>query len=202
MKRIFDITSSFIVLLLLLPLLILVAILIKLTMPGPVLFRQTRIGFGGKPFVILKFRSMRVNKSTVSITLSSDRRVTPLGRFIRKTKIDEFPQLLNILKGEMSVVGPRPDVPGYSDKLTGTDQLLWTVRPGLTGLDSITYPNEESILDQQADPQKYYDEVLWPHKVKINLHYIKTRSMWMDLGIIVFTLLRRRPLERWVESEE
>ena len=171
-------------------------------MPGPVLFRQTRIGFGGKPFVILKFRSMRVNKSTVSITLSSDTRVTPLGRFIRKTKIDEFPQLWNILKGEMSVVGPRPDVPGYSDKLTGTDQQLWTVRPGLTGLDSITYPNEESILDQQADPQKYYDEVLWPHKVRINLHYIKTRSFWMDLGIIVFTLMRRRPLERWVESEE
>ena len=184
------------------PLLLCAILLIKLTMPGPVLFRQTRIGFGGKPFVILKFRSMRVNKSTVSITLSSDTRITPLGRFIRKTKIDEFPQLWNILKGEMSVVGPRPDVPGYSDKLTGTDQLLWTVRPGLTGLDSITYPNEESILDLQPDPQKYYDEVLWPHKVKINLHYIKTRSMWMDLGIIVFTLMRRKPLERWVESEE
>jgi lipopolysaccharide/colanic/teichoic acid biosynthesis glycosyltransferase len=202
LKRIFDIVFTLFALIITLPILAGVALLIKLTMPGPVLFKQTRIGFGGKPFVILKFRSMRVNKSTISITLSSDTRVTPLGRFIRKTKIDEFPQLLNILKGEMSVVGPRPDVPGYSDKLTGTDQLLWTVRPGLTGLDSITYPNEESILDQQADPQKYYDEVLWPHKVKINLHYIKTRSFWMDLGIIVFTLLRRKPLESWVESEE
>ena len=185
-------------LLLLMPLLLLVSLLIKLTMPGPVLFRQTRIGFGGRPFTIYKFRSMKVNRSKVSITLSSDNRITPLGRFLRRSKIDELPQLWNILRGDMSVVGPRPDVPGYSDKLQGSDQLLWTVRPGLTGLDSISYPDEETILDQQPDPQKYYDEVLWPDKVRLNLVYIKNRSFWMDIAIILFTVVRKKPLEKWV----
>ena len=198
MKRLFDIFSSLFALLLLFPLLLLVALLIKLTMPGPVLFRQTRIGFGGRPFTIYKFRSMKVNRSKVSITLSSDNRITPLGRFLRRSKIDELPQLWNILRGDMSVVGPRPDVPGYSDKLQGSDQLLWTVRPGLTGLDSISYPDEETILDQQPDPQKYYDEVLWPDKVRLNLAYIKNRSFWMDIAIILFTVVRKKPLEKWV----
>ena len=198
MKRLFDIFSSLFALLLLFPLLLLVALLIKLTMPGPVLFRQIRIGFGGRPFTIYKFRSMKVNRSKVSITLSSDNRITPLGRFLRRSKIDELPQLWNILRGDMSVVGPRPDVPGYSDKLQGSDQLLWTVRPGLTGLDSISYPDEETILDQQPDPQKYYDEVLWPDKVRLNLVYIKNRSFWMDIAIILFTVVRKKPLEKWV----
>lgn len=198
MKRSFDVISAFMALLLLMPLLLLVSLLIKLTMPGPVLFRQTRIGFGGRPFTIYKFRSMKVNRSKVSITLSSDNRITPLGRFLRRSKIDELPQLWNILRGDMSVVGPRPDVPGYSDKLQGSDQLLWTVRPGLTGLDSINYPDEEIILDQQPDPQKYYDEVLWPDKVRLNLAYIKNRSFWMDIAIILFTVVRKKPLEKWV----
>jgi lipopolysaccharide/colanic/teichoic acid biosynthesis glycosyltransferase len=198
LKRSFDVISAFMALLLLMPLLLLVSLLIKLTMPGPVLFRQTRIGFGGRPFTIYKFRSMKVNRSKVSITLSSDNRITPLGRFLRRSKIDELPQLWNILRGDMSVVGPRPDVPGYSDKLQGSDQLLWTVRPGLTGLDSISYPDEETILDQQPDPQKYYDEVLWPDKVRLNLAYIKNRSFWMDIAIILFTVVRKKPLEKWV----
>ena len=198
MKRSFDVISAFMALLLLMPLLLLVSLLIKLTMPGPVLFRQTRIGFGGRPFTIYKFRSMKVNRSKVSITLSSDNRITPLGRFLRRSKIDELPQLWNILRGDMSVVGPRPDVPGYSDKLQGSDQLLLTVRPGLTGLDSVSYPDEETILDQQPDPQKYYDEVLWPDKVRLNLAYIKNRSFWMDIAIILFTVVRKKPLEKWV----
>lgn len=198
MKRSFDVISAFMALLLLMPLLLLVSLLLKLTMPGPVLFRQTRIGFGGRPFTIYKFRSMKVNRSKVSITLSSDNRITPLGRFLRRSKIDELPQLWNILRGDMSVVGPRPDVPGYSDKLQGSDQLLWTVRPGLTGLDSISYPDEETILDQQPDPQKYYDEVLWPDKVRLNLAYIKNRSFRMDIAIILFTVVRKKPLEKWV----
>lgn len=198
MKRSFDVISAFMALLLLMPLLLLVSLLIKLTMPGPVLFRQTRIGYGGRPFTIYKFRSMKVNRSKVSITLSSDNRITPLGRFLRRSKIDELPQLWNILRGDMSVVGPRPDVPGYSDKLQGSDQLLWTVRPGLTGLDSISYPDEETLLDQQPDPQKYYDEVLWPDKVRLNLAYIKNRSFWMDIAIILFTVVRKKPLEKWV----
>ncbi len=138
---------------------------------------------------------MRLNDSKVSITLSNDDRITPTGRFIRKTKIDELPQLWNILRGDMSVVGPRPDVPGYSDQLKGEDQIIWTVRPGLTGLDSLTYPDEQSILDKQVDPQAYYDEVLWPAKVAINVVYVKTRSMHLDISILLRTLFRkwRRP---------
>jgi len=169
-------------------------------MPGPVFFRQIRIGYRCKPFHILKFRSMIVNKSEQSVTLKSDNRITSFGRFLRKSKTDELPQLWNILKGEMSFVGPRPDVPGYSDKLRGEDQLLWTVKPGLTGLDSISYANEEELLDKQPDPQRYYDEVLWPDKVRINVLYIKNKSFWLDLEILISTLFRKwknaTPVER------
>lgn len=134
---------------------------------------------------------MIVNRSELSVTLKSDNRITPFGRFLRKSKTDELPQLWNILIGEMSFVGPRPDVPGYSDKLLGEDQLLWTVKPGLTGLDSISYPNEEELLDNQPDPQRYYDEVLWPDKVKINVYYITNKSFWLDLEILIRTLFGR-----------
>lgn len=134
---------------------------------------------------------MRLNDSKVSITLSDDNRITPIGRFIRKTKIDELPQLWNILRGDMSVVGPRPDVPGYSDQLAGEDRLIWTVRPGLTGLDSLTYPDEQSILDKEKDPQAYYDQVLWPAKVAINVIYVKTRSMRLDISILFRTIFRK-----------
>ena len=134
---------------------------------------------------------MVVNNSELSVTLKSDERITSFGRFLRKSKSDELPQLLNILKGEMSFVGPRPDVPGYSDKLQGEDQLLWTVKPGLTGLDSISYPNEEELLDRQPDPQRYYDEVLWPEKVRINVLYIKNQSFWLDIEILIRTLFGR-----------
>ena len=133
---------------------------------------------------------MKVNKLNVSITLSNDSRITPFGKFLRHSKIDELPQLWNILKGDMSIVGPRPDVPGYSDKLLGEDQLLWTVKPGLTGMDSVTYPNEESILDLQSDPQQYYNEILWPDKVRINVWYVKNRSLWLDIKILFWTVWR------------
>ena len=134
---------------------------------------------------------MIVNKSELSVTLKSDNRITPFGRFLRKSKTDELPQLWNILTGEMSFVGPRPDVPGYSDKLLGEDQILWTAKPGLTGLDSISYPNEEELLDKQPDPQRYYDEVLWPDKVRINVLYIKNKSFWLDIEILIRTIFGR-----------
>jgi lipopolysaccharide/colanic/teichoic acid biosynthesis glycosyltransferase len=156
-------------------------------MPGPILFRQVRIGHKGKPFTIFKFRSMKLNNSRKSITLSTDKRITPFGNFIRKTKIDELPQLFNILKGDMNIVGPRPDVPGYYDTLSRKDQKIWTLRPGLTGLDSMFYPNEQAILDHQPNPQQYYDEVLWPDKVRLNLWYAKNRSLILDLKIILNT---------------
>jgi lipopolysaccharide/colanic/teichoic acid biosynthesis glycosyltransferase len=199
-KRVFDIAASLLAMLVLFPLVLLTSIGILLTMPGPVLFRQKRIGYKGQVFTIYKFRSMRVNKLKVSITLSSDNRITTFGRFMRHTKLDELPQLWNILIGDMSVVGPRPDVPGYSDQLIGEDQLIWTVRPGLSGLDSVTYPDEESILDQQENPQKYYDEVLWPEKVKINVWYVKHRTFLLDMKIIFKTLFRMWSRKKFIEK--
>lgn len=157
-------------------------------MPGPVLFKQTRIGRYSRPFVIYKFRTMRLNNSKVSVTLSTDLRITPLGSFLRNTKLDELPQLFNILKGEMSVVGPRPDVPGYYDTLKGNDQVIWQLRPGLTGLDSMCYPNEQAILDREADPERFYDEQLWRDKVRLNKWYAEHRNLWMDIKIVLNTI--------------
>lgn len=157
-------------------------------MPGPVFFRQDRVGMDAKVFRIYKFRSMRVNQSKISITLQNDARITPLGKFLRKTKIDEIPQLINILKGDMAIVGPRPDVPGYADKLQGEDRIILSVKPGLTGLDSITYPDEETLLSKQENPEEYYDRVLYPAKVAINVAYVKSRSCWGDWKIIFKTI--------------
>jgi lipopolysaccharide/colanic/teichoic acid biosynthesis glycosyltransferase len=187
MNRPLTVIVTLIALLLLLPIIVITAISIKISMPGPILFMQVRIGHKGKPFTIFKFRSMKLNNSRKSITLSTDSRITPFGQFIRKTKIDELPQLLNILKGDMNIVGPRPDVPGYYDTLTGENQKIWLLRPGLTGLDSMFYPNEQAILDHQPNPQQYYDEVLWPDKVRLNLWYAKNRSLILDLKIILNT---------------
>ena len=187
-KRLFDVGLSLVAVIVLSPLLLFTALAIKVSMPGSVLFRQIRIGRYGKPFTIYKFRTMRLNNSTVSVTLSNDSRITPFGHFLRKTKIDEFPQLINILRGEMSIVGPRPDVPGYYDTLKGEDQVIWQLRPGLTGLDSMCYPNEQAILDREADPEKFYDEKLWPDKVRLNRWYAENRSLWLEFKIVVNTL--------------
>lgn len=172
----------------LLPVMLLAALLIKLTMPGPVLFVQQRIGRYGRPFRIYKFRSMVVNNESIAITTGKDKRITPFGQVLRTTKVDEFPQLINILKGEMSFVGPRPDLPGYYDTLTGKAKQVLNLRPGLTGLDSVFYPYEEQIMAHQPDPSRYYREVLWPHKVRINLWYYHNRSFWLDIKIMLNTL--------------
>ncbi len=187
LKRLFDLLLSLFALLVLWPLMLFAAIIIKVSMPGPVLFKQWRIGRYAQPFLIYKFRTMRLNNSKVSVTLSTDSRITPFGNLLRKTKIDELPQLFNILKGEMSIVGPRPDVPGYYDTLKGEDQLIWKLRPGLTGLDSMCYPNEQAILDKESDPEKFYDEKLWPDKVRLNRWYAENRGFWMDVRIVLNT---------------
>ena len=186
-KRIFDIGIAILVLVVLLPVLILAAILILITMPGSVLFRQERIGRNGLPFTIYKFRSMKVNQAHTSVTTSTDSRITPFGLFLRQTKIDELPQLFNILKGEMSIVGPRPDVPGYYDTLKGDDSIVLSVRPGLTGLDSMFYPREEALLDEQTDPDHYYNTILWPHKVRLNRWYGEHWSFGLDMKIVFNT---------------
>lgn len=191
-KRLFDIIVSFFGLIVLFPVFAGIIIAIKLTMPGSILFKQKRIGLRRTSFTILKFRSMKVNHSQSSVTLPNDNRITSLGRFLRKTKIDELPQLLNILKGEMSVVGPRPDVPEYALKLTGDDRIIFNMKPGLTGADSVHYPDEESLLEKQENPVEYYEKVIWPHKVRINKNYIKHWSFWLDIKIIIYTLIGKK----------
>ena len=141
-------------------------------------FTQERIGQRGKSFLIYKLRTLHSKTNKTSFW----------GRMLRKTKLDELPQLLNILKGQMTFVGPRPDVLGYADELVGADRILLTLKPGVTGLASIKYRNEEQILSQQTNPQKYNDEVIWPDKVRINKWYAQNRTLIMDLQIIFYTL--------------
>lgn len=189
--RLRDLLIGSVLLLILSPLMLLAIVAIKLLMPGPVFFIQERIGRHGKPFRIYKFRSMRINTTLHGVTFSKDQRITPLGRILRATKIDEFPQLLNILKGDMSLVGPRPDVPGYYDTLEGDYQKILELRPGLTGLDSVFYFYEEDLMKDQSDPVAFYQQTLWPHKVRINYWYHQHRSFGLDVKILIntFTIL-------------
>lgn len=190
LKFIFDRVVSFIGLLVLWPVLIVVAILIKVKMPGgPVFFTQERVGKGGRLFTMYKFRSMMVNHSGSSVSIAGESRITPLGAKLRKYKLDELPELWNVLKGDMSFVGPRPDVPGYADALTGDDREVLNLRPGITGPASLKYRNEEELLATVDDPQKYNDEVIFPDKVRINRYYLHHYSFWMDIRMIIATVL-------------
>ncbi|MBK9357738.1 MAG: sugar transferase [Bacteroidales bacterium] len=191
-KRIFDIAASIFGLIVTSPVFLIIAVLIKVKMPGPVFFRQNRVGRHGKIFKMVKFRSMKVNHGGSTISVKGESRITPLGAKLRKYKLDEFPEFWNILKGDMSFVGPRPDVPGYADKLEGDDRLLLTIRPGLTGAASLKYSSEEELLALQADPVRYNDEVLYPDKVRIDINYIKHWSFWLDIKIILFTLIGKK----------
>jgi len=190
-KRIFDFSSSFIGLIVLFPLLIVISSAIKIGSSGPVLFSQKRVGKDGKLFTLIKFRSMTVQQeSNNTATARGDARITGIGSFLRKYKLDELPELWNVIKGEMSLVGPRPDVPGYADSLKGTDRNMLKLRPGITGTASLKYANEEEILADQDNPQKYNDEVIFPDKVKINLEYYENQSLWLDIKIIFATVFR------------
>ena len=192
LKRLFDIAASISGLVVFSPLLLIISILIKINMPGPVFFMQIRVGKNARLFNMIKFRSMKVNHGGNTISVKGESRITPLGATLRKYKLDELPELWNIFTGDMSFVGPRPDVPGYADKLSGDDRLLLTVKPGLTGAASLKYSKEEELLALQDNPVKYNDEVLYPDKVRIDLNYIKRWSFWLDIKIIVFTLLGRK----------
>lgn len=188
-KRLFDIVFSFLGLVLLLPLLVAVAFLIKLRMPGgPIFYRQQRVGRYGELFTMVKFRSMQVGSDASSVSVSGEARITPLGAKLRKWKLDELPELWNVLKGEMSFVGPRPDVPGYADKLQGEDRVILELRPGITGPASLKYRDEEVILAGVANPQAYNDEVLYPDKIRINREYYHNRTFWGDVLIILMTV--------------
>lgn len=190
LKHLFDIIAAATGLILLSPVMLAIAVLIKLRMPGPVLFKQERIGFQGNRFNIYKFRTMQTNHGGNSITIKGESRITPFGAWLRRYKLDELPELWNILKGDMSFVGPRPDVPGYADKLSGEDRNILKLRPGLTGAASLVYNNEDEILAKQDDPVKYNDEILYPAKVKIDLHYYYNQSFTGDIVIILKTIYR------------
>ena len=191
-KILFDRLISFLGLLFLFPLLLIVAVLIKIFMPnGPIIFKQKRIGQFGNIFIMYKFRTMNVNHSGSSISIKGESRITPLGEKLRKYKIDELPGLWNILKGDMSFVGPRPDVPGFADKLIGNDRKILEMKPGLTGPASLKYANEEEILANHEDPIKYNAEVIWPDKIRINLNYYEKRNFLLDLKIMVYTLVKK-----------
>ncbi len=162
-------------------------------MPGPIIFKQIRVGRNEKLFEIFKFRTMRTGKITTTVTLSDDRRITFIGRTLRKTKVDELPQLWNVLKGDMSIVGPRPDVPEYVDRISSErKEIILSVRQGLTGLDSIAYPDEESLLATKENPIEYYDNILHPDKVRLNVQYVKNMNFWLDIRIILKTLFRQK----------
>ena len=189
-KSLFDRGASFFGLILLSPVLLVVALLIRIKMPGgPIIFKQERVGRHGKLFTMYKFRSMTVGHSGSSISVKGESRITLLGTKLRKYKLDELPELWNVLVGDMSFVGPRPDVPGYADKLEGGDRRMLLLKPGITGLASLKYRNEEELLAEQEDPQKYNDEVLFPDKVRINIEYLEHWSFWNDIKISVYTVL-------------
>lgn len=189
-KYLFDRIVSFCGLIVLSPVMLVVAVLIRVKMPGgPVLFKQKRVGKGGKPFTMVKFRSMTVGHGGSSVSVAGESRITPMGAKLRKYKLDELPELWNVLKGDMSFVGPRPDVPGYADQLQGEDREVLRLRPGITGPASLKYRNEEEILAKVDDPIRYNDEVIFPDKVRINRYYLHHYSFWMDIRIIIVTVL-------------
>jgi lipopolysaccharide/colanic/teichoic acid biosynthesis glycosyltransferase len=188
-KRIFDMLASALGLIVLSPVFLIIAVLIKLRMPGPVLFKQKRMGKNNRPFTIIKFRSMTVDHHGSTISVKGESRITPLGAFLRKHKLDELPELWNVVKGEMSLVGPRPDTREYTERLVDEERLILQLRPGITGPASLKYANEEELLAGVKDPVRYNDEVLWPDKVRINLDYYHHRSFLRDIQIILKTIL-------------
>lgn len=189
-KRLFDIFTAFIGLLAAGWLIIIAAVIAYFDTGISGFFKQERVGMHGRVFKVIKIRSMRPVKGiNTSVTTDKDPRISKIGRFWRKTKIDELPQLWNVLVGEMSFVGPRPDVPGFADKLEGEERLILSIRPGITGPASLRFKNEEEILAAQPDPERYNREVIWPEKVKINLEYIRNYSLRKDVNYIIKTIL-------------
>lgn len=190
MKRLLDLVLATLGLLVTLPILVLVGIAIKVADRGPVFFRQERVGRWGRPFRIWKFRTMRVNAEALgpSVTKSGDTRVTSIGRYLRKRKLDELPQLINVLFGEMSFVGPRPEVPKYVDLYSPEQRQVLDLRPGITDVASLEFRHEEALLAKAADPEQYYRTVCIPKKIELNLRYAKDSSVGADVRVILRTI--------------
>lgn len=189
LKRCFDLFFSISGIITLSPLFLIIMFIIKFSSKGPLFFLQRRVGKNGKTFTAVKFRSMYTGTDkSGTITASTDTRITPPGKFMRRFKLDELPQLFNVLIGKMSFVGPRPDVPGYADKLTGDERRILELRPGITGPATIYFRNEEELLASVENQKEYNDTVIWPKKVELNLAYIDKWSFWKDIGYILVTL--------------
>ena len=188
-KRGLDCAVAALGLVLLAPIFVVVALLVKVFSAGPVFYFQDRVGQDGKRFKIVKFRSMfeGADKRGLAITSSIDRRVTPIGRIIRRFKVDELPQLWNVLKGEMSLVGPRPEVPCYVETYSPAQRRVLTVRPGITDPASIAYRREQELLATQTDPDRYYRDVVLPDKLNRNLEYLDRISLSHDLCLVMLT---------------
>jgi len=186
LKRLFDMLLSIATIVLLSPLFLLVALFIKVGSPGPILYRSRRAGLRGKPFSLLKFRTMVVNADRIGgpSTSLDDPRVTRIGQILRKCKLDELPQLINVLKGEMSLVGPRPEVMSEVELYTTEEQLLLTVAPGITDWASIQFHNEGEILKGAADPHEAYRQLIRPEKIRLGLEYVRNHSLLIDLKIL------------------
>ena len=192
MKRLFDVLFSFIVLIVFLPVGIIIALLILLSSPGGIFYRQERIGKNGIPFMLFKFRSMRTNSDqSGSLTVGmKDSRITKIGVFIRKYKLDEFPQFINVFFGAMSVVDPRTEVKEFVDLYTEKQRKILEVKPGITDYASLEYFNENEVLAQSSDPNKTYIEVVMPHKIMINQKYLSRPTLSHDISIIAKTVKR------------
>jgi lipopolysaccharide/colanic/teichoic acid biosynthesis glycosyltransferase len=191
MTRLFDIIFSFIILIILLPLFLLFALVIILTSKGGVFYLQKRVGKDGKIFSLIKFRTMFVNADKQGLlTVGNDKRITKFGKFLRKYKLDELPQFLNVLIGQMSIVGPRPEVPKYVDLYNQEQKKVLSVKPGITDYASLLYFNESNELVRSSEPEKHYINVIMPHKINLSLEYIENKSLWFDIKIIFWTFLR------------
>jgi lipopolysaccharide/colanic/teichoic acid biosynthesis glycosyltransferase len=193
LKRLMDILVSVVGLVLTSPFLLVAALLVKLTSEGPVLFKQERMGRDFRPFRILKFRTMVVNAPQLGgqITAGSrDPRITRVGAFLRKSKIDELPQFINVLRGDMSLVGPRPEVPRYVELFRDDYRVLLSIRPGITDIASIKFRDEAAVLEASGDPEKYYAETLLPEKIQLGKQYIATSSLWQDFVIMLATVFK------------
>ncbi len=206
LKRLFDIVFAALALLLLCPLLLAVALWVRLDSPGPVLFRQRRVGRGGRPFDIFKFRTMAAGAEAVGpqITVGADTRITRAGAWLRRAKLDELPQFYNVLRGDMSVVGPRPEVPRYVALYPPEVRTaVLSVRPGITDLASIAFRDESALLARSADPERTYVEQILPAKLDYALQYMRSHTLWLDLRIIGWTVLAilGRPVNPAVDTE-
>ena len=191
-KRVFDVVASFIGILILSVFFAIIAVIIKFDSKGTVFYRQIRVGKAGKHFRIFKFRTMKfdADKNGQLLTVGNDQRITKAGHFLRKTKLDELPQIINVLRGEMSFVGPRPEVPRYVELYNETQRQILLMRPGITDIASIEYRNESAILAASEDPERTYIEEIIPSKINLNMRYLYSISIVQDIRIILLTIIK------------